>query len=74
MQAIVGNWYTIPNMLKPDDPRFNQTLRVLKSDKKTVLFEVKPSFGFDRCTPWKIPKLFFDKHAIPSTAPAHEGE
>lgn len=74
MYALVRNWYTIPNMLKPNDPLFNQILRVIHSDKKKVHFELKQSFVFDTYIPCTVPKLFFDKHAISATAPAHEGE
>lgn len=64
-KAVVGQWYILPNFLRPNDRSLDYKVRVTRVDKRYVDFETEPKMGWNRGTPFSLPLKSFLKMAMP---------
>ncbi len=62
-ELIIGDWYILPNILRPEDRSLDYKVRVTVMDRKTVHFETEPAPGWVKGTPLSLPMTAFRKLA-----------
>lgn len=63
MNIQVDTWYILPNVLRPDDRKFDYRIKVLSVGKRRVRFETEPTMGWTTGSRLSLPLTSFRRMA-----------